>query len=118
MGYLRVVDLDLAPGRISRATLQGHDGELVVRCRAVVNATGPWVDHIRKMEKSDRTPVARLSRGVHVVLRPDERWRAAVAVSLESGRHLSAVPCEGTILLGPTEEEYAGDPASVAAEPR
>jgi glycerol-3-phosphate dehydrogenase len=114
--YLRAVDLDLAPGRISRVSLRGGGGEVVVRCRAVVNATGPWLDLTRRKEDSGCEPVTRLSKGVHVVLRPDEQWRAAVAVSLEGGKHIYAVPCEDRILLGTTEEEYRGDPASVAAE--
>jgi glycerol-3-phosphate dehydrogenase len=113
--YLRVVKLE--PGTISRVTLRGREGTLDIRCRSVVNATGPWVDRGRRMEDPGCRPIARLSKGVHVVLRSDERWRAAVAVSLEGGHHLYAVPCEGTILLGTTDEEYEGDPARVAAEP-
>jgi len=115
--YLRAVDLDLAPGRVSRVSLQGREGEVTVRCRAVVNATGPWLDLTRKMEDSSCGPVSRLSKGIHVVLRPDAQWRAAVAVSLEGGQHLYAVPCEDRILLGTTEQGYDGDPAGVAAEP-
>ncbi|MBA2534833.1 MAG: glycerol-3-phosphate dehydrogenase/oxidase [Rubrobacter sp.] len=115
--YLRAVALDLRPGGTSRVSLQGIGGEVNVRCSAVVNATGPWVDRIRGMEDPGCGPIARLSKGVHVVLRPDEKWRAAVAVSLEGGRHLYAVPCEGTILLGTTDEEYDGDPSGVAAQP-
>ena len=115
--YLRAVVLDLAPGKVSRVSLQGREGTITVRCRAVVNATGPWVDLIRRMEDSGCEPVARLSKGIHVVLRPDEQWRAAVAVSLDGGRHLYAVPCEDKILLGTTDEEYTGNPGSVAADP-
>jgi glycerol-3-phosphate dehydrogenase len=113
--YLRVVDVE--PGENCRVALRGREGTLAVRCRAVVNATGPWVDSIRKLEDPGCGPIARLSKGVHVVLRPEEPWRAAVAVSLEGGRHLYAVPCEGNILLGTTDEEYEGDPSGVAAEP-
>jgi glycerol-3-phosphate dehydrogenase len=115
--YLRAVDLGLIPGMTSRVSLQGHGGEVTVRCKSVVNATGPWLDLTRRMENSDCEPVARLSKGVHVVLKPDEQWRAAVAVSLENGQHIYSVPCEGRILLGTTEQEYGGDPATVAAEP-
>ena len=115
--YLRAVDLDLTPGRISRVSLRGPEGEVDVRCRAVVNATGPWLDLLRMMEDSACDPVTRLSKGIHVVLRPDEQWRAAIAVSLDDGQHLYAVPCEDRILLGTTEQEYHGDPAGVAAEP-
>ncbi len=113
--YLRVVDLD--QGKVSRVSLQGGEGTFTVRCRALVNATGPWVDLIRKMEDPGCGPIVRLSKGIHVVLRPDEEWRAAVAVSLDGGRHLYAVPCEGRVLLGTTDDEYFGDPGSVSAEP-
>jgi glycerol-3-phosphate dehydrogenase len=115
--YLRAADLDLEPGRISRVSLQGYGGAVTVRCKSLVNATGPWLDLVRKMEDSGCEPVTRLSKGVHVVLRPEVQWQAAVAVSLEGGRHLYAVPCQDRILLGTTEQEYGDDPGSVAAEP-
>ena len=114
--HLRVVALNLVPGGTSRVTLLGGEGEFTLNCKAVINATGPWVDRLRAMEDPEGEPIARLSKGVHVVLRPDEPWRAA-AVSLEGGWHLYAVPCEGAILLGTTDEEYAGDPAGVGVEP-
>jgi glycerol-3-phosphate dehydrogenase len=115
INYLQVADLET--GAISRVTLRGREGTLVVRCRAVVNATGPWVDRVRRMEDPRCRPIARLSKGVHVILTPEEPWRAAVAASLEGGNHLYAVPCEGKVLLGTTDEEYEGDPARVDAEP-
>jgi glycerol-3-phosphate dehydrogenase len=115
--YLRAVELDLRPNGTTRVSLQGTGGQVDVRCRAVVNATGPWMDSIRRIEDPGCAPIARLSKGVHVVLQQGERWRAAVAVSLEGGRHLYAVPCEGVILLGTTDEEYDDDPSCVAAEP-
>jgi len=115
--YLRVVAMDLASDGISRVMLRGGGDTFTVRCRAVVNATGPWVDRLREMESGSCASMVRLSKGVHVVLRPDEPWKAAVAVSLEGGRHLYAVPSQGTILLGTTDVPYDGDPAAVAAEP-
>jgi glycerol-3-phosphate dehydrogenase len=115
--YFRAVALDPAPGGLSRVVLRGSGGEVTVRCMAVVNATGPWVDRIRKMEDAGCRPISRLSKGVHVTIRRGRPWPAALAVSLEGGRHLYAVPSQGAILLGTTEQEYEGDPASVAAEP-
>jgi hypothetical protein len=46
----------------------------------------------RKMEDSGCESVTRLSKGIHVVLRPDEQWRAAAAVSLDDGQHLCTTP--------------------------
>ena len=112
--YLRAVDLDLAPGRISRVSLQGREVEVTVRCGAVVNATGPWLDLMRKMEDSGCEPVTRLSKGIHVVLRPDEQWRAAAAVSLDDGQHLDTTPktpnylsCASAQYSGPMPQRYA-----------
>jgi glycerol-3-phosphate dehydrogenase len=117
--YLRVVGLDPAPGTVSRVQLEGRGGEgrIGLRCRVVVNATGPWVDTIRKMEDPGCRPVARLSKGVHVVIQPESEWLAALAISLHDDRHLYAVPCEGTVFLGPTDTEYLGDPGRVAPGP-
>lgn len=117
VNYLRAVALDLRPEGISRVSLRGAGGEVVVKCRSVVNATGPWTDHVRRREDPGCKPLTRLSKGVHVVLDPDEPWRAAVAASLEGGKHLYAVPHAGVVLLGTTDEEYDGDPSGVAAEP-
>ena len=118
--YLRAVDLRLSPSKLSRVLLQGREGEgtLGVRCRAVVNATGPWLDLLRKMEDPFCEPIVRLSKGVHVVLRPEEEWRAALALSLGDDRHLYAVPCEGMVLLGTTDTPYAWDPDRAAPEDR
>ncbi|MGH3145981.1 MAG: glycerol-3-phosphate dehydrogenase/oxidase [Rubrobacter sp.] len=117
--YLRAVALDLAPGNTSRVLLEDQEGEgtVDVLCRVVVNATGPWVDTIRRLEDPRCEPLARLSKGIHVVLRPADRWRAALAVSLDGGGHLYAVPCEDTVLLGTTDTEYVGDPGHVEPEP-
>src|SRR5918994_883443 len=90
--YLRAVDLDLGPGRISRVLLQGREGEVTVRCMAVVNATGPWLDLLRHMEDSTCEPVTRLSKGVHVVLRPHEQWRGGRPRPPGGGERLYAAP--------------------------
>jgi glycerol-3-phosphate dehydrogenase len=42
VNYVRAVEVE--HGGMSRVTLRGREGALAVRCRAVVNATGPWVD--------------------------------------------------------------------------
>lgn len=115
--YLRVVDLAVVPGRISEAFLSGPEGGLRVRCRAVVNATGPWMDALRRLEDARAEPVTRLSKGVHAVLRPREPWKAAVAASFDDGSHLYAIPFESVVLVGTTDDEYVGEPGRVGPEP-
>jgi glycerol-3-phosphate dehydrogenase len=116
VNHLRVAELDKTRAGISGAVLKGRDGEglLTVRCRAVVNATGPWLDDLRLLEDPKRKPTVRLSKGVHLVLPLEGEWRAAFTLSLDGGRHVYAVPWRGMLLLGTTDTLYEGDPGAVA----
>ena len=115
--YLRVDALSLVPGGVSRVLVSGYDAEIEVQTRAVVNATGPWLDGLRRQEDAGCEPLTRLSKGVHLVLDTREAWTAAVAVSLEDGGHLYAVPCDGPILLGTTDDEYVEEPGDLTVLP-
>ena len=116
--YLRVVGFERSRGTISGAVLERPDGEdpITVRCRTVVNATGPWLDHLRLLEDPKREPAVRLSKGVHLVLPPEGEWRAAFTLSLDGSRHVYAVPWRGMLLLGTTDTPYEGDPGAVAPD--
>jgi glycerol-3-phosphate dehydrogenase len=91
------------------------DGQTVrVRARAIVNAAGPWVDHVRRLEDPTAKPSMRLSKGVHVVVDGGTDWKAALTIPHDTVRVSFAVPWEGMLLLGTTDSEFDGDPATVA----
>ncbi len=113
VNHLPVTEVETVDGGITAV----RAGGLRVRCRAVVNAAGPWVDQVRLLEDPRARPIARLSKGVHVVVDQPEPWAAALTVPVDRGRVAFAVPWEGMLLLGTTDTEYEGDPAAVAAEP-
>jgi glycerol-3-phosphate dehydrogenase len=93
-------------------------GEVRVPCRSVVNAAGPWVDQVRWMEDPGAEPMARLSKGVHLVLDQPEPWAAGLTVPLAGHDRASfAVPWEGMLLVGTTDTEYEGDPGAAEVEP-
>lgn len=119
VNHLRVVDLERFGGRIAGALLEGRDGEgsFTVHCRVVVNATGPWVDHLRRLEDPTCEPLARLSKGVHVMLPLGSGWRAAVGSILSETRAIYALPWQGMLLLGTTDTAYEGDPGAVVTNP-
>ena len=57
------------------------DGTTVaVRARAIVNAAGPWVDHVRRLEDQAARPSIRLSKGVHVLVDGGSDWGAALTI--------------------------------------
>lgn len=119
VNHSQVVHLEHTRGGITGAVLVGRDreGPLTVRCRVVVNATGPWLDRLRLWEDPRRRPMVRLSKGVHLVLRLDGDWRAAFTLALPGRGHVYAVPWHGTLLLGTTDTTYEGNPGCVAPTP-
>ena len=91
------------------------DGQVVsVRAKQVVNAAGPWVDHVRRLEDPHAKPSMRLSKGVHVVVDGGESWGAALTIPHDKVRVSFAVPWEGMLLLGTTDTEYTGSPGDVS----
>jgi len=115
LNYARVESLRITAGTVSGAdVVDAVSGErLAISARAVVNATGPWVDHIRRLEDPGAGSTVRLSKGAHLVLDCSEPWRAAVTSPLPEGRVSFAIPWYGLLLLGTTDEPFEGDPATV-----
>jgi glycerol-3-phosphate dehydrogenase len=117
LNYAEAVALRIAAGRVVGADVVDRLGQetVGVRARAVVNATGPWVDRIRRLEDPDARPCARLSKGVHAIVALDEPWSAALTVPHDRARVSFAVPWEGMLLLGTTDTLYEGDPDELGA---
>jgi glycerol-3-phosphate dehydrogenase len=110
-----VVALVFAGGRVAGAEV-AVDGEVAhVSARVVVNAAGPWVDAVRRLEDPRAGTSVRLSKGAHVLVPGGEEWVAALTVPQDDVRVTFAVPWYGLLLLGTTDSDYEGDPAGVVA---
>jgi glycerol-3-phosphate dehydrogenase len=119
VNHARVIDLTFGEGENGRATIMGEVEEGIVEAefKNVVNAAGPWVDKVRRLEDPTCAPIARLSKGVHVLLEPDAEWRAGLVVPVEDGRVAMAIPWQGMLMLGTTDTDFAGDPADCYVRP-
>ncbi|MCM2429380.1 glycerol-3-phosphate dehydrogenase/oxidase [Streptomyces sp. RKAG337] len=117
LNHAEVTGLRFTHGKVTGAELRDKlDGtEFGVSARLVLNATGPWVDHLRTMEDKGSSPSIRLSKGAHVVMKRKVPWKAAMATPIDKYRITFALPWEDQLLLGTTDEEYTGDPADVRA---
>ncbi|GAA3462994.1 FAD-dependent oxidoreductase [Saccharothrix longispora] len=115
LNHVEVVGMRRTGSRISGVELRDRvDGaSFGVDATVVVNATGPWLDALRRMEDPSAAPSVRLSKGAHLVLRTDTPWRAAMTIPVDDVRVSFAIPWEGQLLLGTTDEAYEGDPADV-----
>lgn len=119
VNYTEVESLRTVEGRVVGAELRDLQGgrSLSVDAAVVVNASGPWVDHVRRLENPHAEASVQLSKGAHLVLETDLDWHAAVTSPLAGGRVSFAIPWHGMLLLGTTDEPYEGDPGAVAATP-
>ncbi|MGI5141193.1 MULTISPECIES: FAD-dependent oxidoreductase [unclassified Streptomyces] len=115
LNHAEVTGLRFTRGRVTGAELKDRlsGDEFGVDARLVLNATGPWVDHLRRLEDPKAAPSIRLSKGVHLVLKRTSPWRAALATPIDKYRITFALPWEDMLLLGTTDEEFEGDPAEV-----
>jgi glycerol-3-phosphate dehydrogenase len=111
--YAEVVALRSAGHRLEGAEVVADGRTIPVSARAVVNASGPWVDHVRRLEDPRAARSIRLSKGVHAVLDGGDGWGAALTVSHDKVRVSFAVPWEGMLLLGTTDTLHDGGPEDV-----
>ncbi|MGW4445618.1 FAD-dependent oxidoreductase [Streptomyces sp. NPDC004376] len=116
LNHAEVTGLRFTRGRVTGAELRDRMSgeEFGVNARLVLNATGPWVDHVRRLEDPQAAPSIRLSKGAHLVLKRTAPWKAALATPIDKYRITFALPWEDMLLLGTTDEEYEGDPGEVS----
>ncbi|CAN0652747.1 aerobic glycerol 3-phosphate dehydrogenase [Nitratireductor aquimarinus] len=87
-----------------------------VRARYLVNAAGPWVDHIISgvLRQNDVHNV-RLVKGSHIVTKKKFDDPRAYFFQNADGRIIFAIPYEEDFtLIGTTDQDYDGDPKDVA----
>ena len=136
--YTEVVGARPAPGPAATgapADLEGGAIEVIVRdvldggersfsARAVVNATGPWADGVRRLlwralkpGSPEPEPALRPSRGIHLVYPALTRGHALLLFSGRDGRVLFTVPFGERTLVGTTEIEVPAMPQRESFRP-
>ncbi|MFC1964111.1 FAD-dependent oxidoreductase [Chloroflexota bacterium] len=82
------------------------------RARAVVNATGVWVDRVRRLDRPDAPNLLRLSKGTHLVFGEEDLSLevSMVFTSPVDRRPLFLVKRDGCFLYGTTDDWEDGDP--------
>ncbi|EDL62913.1 aerobic glycerol-3-phosphate dehydrogenase [Bacillus sp. SG-1] len=81
-----------------------------IRSEKVVNASGPWVDEVRRKDYSINNKKLRHTKGVHIVV--DQKkfpLKQAVYFDTRDGRMVFAIPREGKAYVGTTDTFFEGD---------
>ncbi len=127
VNYCPVRELLHEGGKVSGAVCEDLETgrRLTVRARAVVNATGVWVDEVRALDAqaAGRTlkPMVAPSQGVHIVVDRDflPSDHALLVPKTADGRVLFAVPWLGKVILGTTDsprQDHAREPQAFPEE--
>ena len=98
------------------AKIADADGERSIRARAIVNAAGPWVDHVVGAARSahpERPP--RLVKGSHIIVPRLFEGSHAYILQNPDKRIVFAIPYERDFtLIGTTDVAWHDDPAAPA----
>ena len=107
LNYVRATRFLYADGRCAGALVRDEETgtEREIHAKVVVNATGIFVDDLRKMDDVASLPLLAHSRGSHVVFAKSAfRGDDALLVPRTSdGRVLFAVPWHGHVVVGTTD---------------
>lgn len=112
LNYLRVDDFIYQEGKVQGAhcvdELSGNS--LTIQASLVVNATGPWVDELRTMDKSRTGKRLHLTKGVHIVVAAEALpVQQAIYFETGDGRMIFAIPRGRVTYIGTTDTNYTGD---------
>jgi len=110
--YVEVLDFQKDNGGIiNAATVQNKIGEgptavFSLKAKQFLNCTGPFSDNIRAMANPAAASRISPSKGVHLVLplRYFDSIHAMLIPKTPDGRVVFAIPFEGSLLLGTTDE--------------
>jgi glycerol-3-phosphate dehydrogenase len=113
LNHARVVEVtgsDGADGVRVACALTGRTAR--VRARCVVNAAGPWVDAVRRLEDDDAPPRLHLSKGVHVTV-PAARLpvRNLLILTTSDRRSIFVIRRGEAVFVGTTDTTWSGDDA-------
>ncbi len=107
LNYASVTSFTRRDGRIAGLIARDSETglELTIQAKAVINATGVFVDAVRQLDDARAAPLLTLSQGAHLVL--DRSFlpgsTALLVPRTDDGRVLFAIPWHGRVLVGTTD---------------
>lgn len=101
-------DKNKIKGAICNDVISGNN--IKIKAKKIINACGPWVDDLRKIDKSINKKRLHLTKGIHIVIGKEKLpIKQAVYFDIKDGRMMFAIPRGKKVYLGTTDTNYSGD---------
>jgi glycerol-3-phosphate dehydrogenase len=115
LNYSKMINLIYENGKTCGLKVEDQitGEEYDIYAKKVVNATGPWVDQLREMDRSKKDKTLKLTKGVHIVI--DQAYfplKQATYFDTPDGRMIFAIPRDGKTYVGTTDTFYSQDPVN------
>ncbi len=112
--YTEVTSFDHAPdGKVARVVVTDRLSgmEFSVHARRVINATGPWVDRINRMDDPGASARLKPTKGIHLVTRQVTDRALVIKSRPEDGkrRWMFVIPYYGRSIIGTTDTAHPED---------
>lgn len=112
LNYAEVKDFLYEKKKVSGVIVSDHltGEEIQLQARYVINASGPWVDSLRSINKSKQGKQLHLTKGVHLVF-PHEKFpvKQSIYFDVPDGRMMFAIPRGKVTYVGTTDTNYSED---------
>lgn len=121
--YMKVIDLIYEQKQLNGVIVRDEITQetFPIYARKIINATGTWVDTLRKLDGSQQGKKLFVTKGVHLVF-SQERFplQQAIYFDTDDRRMIFAIPRGTKTYVGTTDTHYTGDYAHpyVTAEDR
>jgi len=105
-------------GKIKAVRCYDHNTQTSFKLKAqnYVSAAGPWVDLLRKKDKSMNDKYLHLTKGVHIVFSKENfPLSQSIYFDVPDGRMIFAIPRGRSTYVGTTDTNYSGDLNRVVA---
>ena len=112
LNYAKVTDFVYQKKKLIGAQVRDElTGEqITIHAHQIVNATGPWVDEVRKKDKVKNKKHVRHTKGVHIVFDQEKLpLQQAIYFDTADGRMIFAIPRDGKTYVGTTDVFYGDD---------
>ncbi|MEZ5054131.1 MAG: glycerol-3-phosphate dehydrogenase/oxidase [Chitinophagales bacterium] len=101
-------DKNKIKGAICNDVISGNN--IKIKAKKIINACGPWVDDLRKIDKSINKKRLHLTKGIHIVIGKEKLpIKQAVYFDIKDGRMMFAIPRGKKVYLGTTDTNYSGN---------